>query len=88
MSSKDGGLVNVVSVSPATPWVVLCEAQGIEVLRNCDDWGQLIVILEARKPRFNQLSRYRQWVVRLDMQLSSVMLENRRWYIGPVVSWV
>ena len=55
MSAQEGVFVDVVSVCPATAWVVLCETQRVEVLMCGYHARKSVVVLEARETRLDQV---------------------------------
>ena len=56
-----GAIVNIVRVRTTSSWVIDGEAERVEVLGDCDDRREIIVvgICRGREFRFNDLARYR-----------------------------
>ena len=71
MSSQKGVFVDVVSVCPATAWVVFCETQRGEVLMCGYHAWKSVVVLEARETRLDQVPCDGDGMVFLGMQTAA-----------------
>ena len=71
MSAQESVFVDIVSVCPATAWVVFCETQRVEVLVCCHDARKSVVVLEAREARLDQIPRDGDGVIFLGVQTAA-----------------
>ena len=87
MSPQNSVSVEIVSIGSTPTRVVRWEAEGIEVLGDGDDGGEIVVVAVGRRGKacLDQSARQSYGVRRLEMQAALEGGDDRRRNVGPIV---